>query len=179
MYYKLLLGIFASLTPSSICLGSNPIALQIGESAVVQVNSACKINRSNVILENGAHYTFTIQGSSCWSDGKIHCSANGWKADQEFGPLLSRVAKRLEPKRKCPLANWFELVGSNQSASCVSNFRIGCRGSGWTFTPRFTGKFSAFANDLESRYHNNSGTLCVVITRVATALRPLPACNCR
>ena len=150
--------------------------LQIGEALSFRVVASTQNNASSILLEAGAHYEFCVARNDTWFDAKICCGADGWTAD-DARPLARPLIRAAEPKRRCPCANWFELIGS---VGCNESefFRIGCRGRGWTFTPRRTGKLFAFANDLASRYHNNRGAITVTVRRVATpAGRQLPSCS--
>ena len=157
-------------------LAANQTHLVVGQSASLNVYACQKVNASAIWLEAGAHYTFTVRPNDTWKDAKICCTANGWVAQEQFGPILRRLARKQEPNRRCPCANWFELVGACQGNVCSQYFKIGCRGAAWTFSPTSSGRFFAFANDLDSRYHNNSGVICVTVTRVAAARKPLPDC---
>ena len=150
--------------------------LQIGESWTFRVDSRKMYNASGVYLEAGQHYTFDVKRNQTWLDAKIRCTVKGWVASD--APRMTRLLIRMvEPKRRCPSANWFELVGSVRRDGCEF-FRIGCRGRGWTYTPRRNGELNAFANDLESRYGNNQGAVCVTVRRVkCPGQSTLPCCS--
>lgn len=147
--------------------------LRVGESVSVEIHSACTWNRTGVLLEVGAHYQFLVSACDTWKDASIDCSANGWTV-KDLRPILRPMVKAAEKKRRMPSANWFELIGVQDGTPCRM-FRIGCRGVGWTYSPTEDGEFVAFANDLKSKYGNNSGSLRLTVTRVAAPARPLPA----
>lgn len=148
-------------------------ALQIGESVSIEIFSVCPWNRTGVVLEAGAHYQFQVLACDTWKDASIVCSADGWNR-KDIRPILRPLVKVAEKKRRMPNANWFELIGAQDEASCPM-FRIGCRGAGWTYSPTKDGKFVAFANDLESKYSNNTGSLRLTVTRVAEPAQALPS----
>lgn len=133
-------------------------------------------NASSVYLQAGAHYDFFVARNDAWYDAKIRCYADGWTA-RDTRLVARPIVRAVEPNRRCPAADWFELVGSVCRDGCET-FRIGCRGAGWTYTPRRNGQLYAFANDLASRYHNNSGSITVTVRRVAAPAKcRLPGCG--
>ncbi len=150
------------------------LELQVEESHSFIVNSRCTNNGAGVQLLAGAHYEFCVAGKDTWRDLNIECTAGGWTAE-DTRKILRPVVRAAEPRRRCPDANWFELIGSVGGDGCEL-FRIGCRGQGWTYTPRRSGPLYAFANDLLSRYDNNSGSITVTVRRLAAPSRCLPAC---
>lgn len=150
----------AVFTPSVVA----QVTLDIGESRTFQVQAAMMNCFSGIIVEAGAHYEFQVARNDTWWDAKIQCGADGWTA-MDTRAIARPLIRAVEPKRRCPNANWMELVGSICPDGC-EQFRIGCRGRGWTYTPRHTGHLYAYANDLVSRYHNNGGCIKVTITRM-------------
>ena len=68
----------------------------------------------------------------------------------------------VEPFRRVAEANWFELCASIGSED-KEVFRIGRES---TFSPRFSGEFCPFANDLERFYGNNRGRIRCKVTRI-------------
>lgn len=150
----------------------SPQLLQVEESVSVEIHSACQWNRTGIMLEAGAHYQFQVSACDTWKDASIVCSASGWTS-KDVRPILRPLVMAAEKKRRMPSANWFELIGVQDGASCKM-FRIGCRGAGWTYSPTKNGEFVAFANDLTSKYGNNSGSLRLTVTRVAESTQPLP-----
>lgn len=171
-YFLLTLIPILSLTTYSQAAQPS-IRLEIGQSHTWQVAAKHKYNASRVQLLAGAHYEFHVSGA--WTDAKIRCNANGW-TEKSVRPILRPLIRAAEKKRRCRCANWFELIGTVGCNEC-HQFRIGCRGSGWTYTPRCDGMLYAFANDLHSRYGNNSGCLRVTVMRVAKPGRQLPLCG--
>lgn len=165
-------GVLAADQPN----GRPSILLGIGESHQFCVVARNKYNDSGVFLETGAHYEFHVARNQVWYDARIRCGANGWTTDS-FRPLRRAIVDAVEKNRRCRCANWFELIGTVR-CNHRDQFRIGCRGTGWNYTPVRSGKLYTFANDLESRYGNNSGSIVVTIRRVAEPARPLPTC-CR
>ena len=151
-------------------------SLQVGETYSFRVAASKLNNASSILLEAGAHYEFCVARNDTWFDAKICCGADGWTAEE--ARLLARpLIRATECKRRCPCADWFELIGS---VGCDGRelFRIGCRGKGWTYTPCRTGQLYAFANDLTSRYHNNRGSITLTVRRLAAPSQwQLPSCT--
>ncbi len=171
----LLLGIAASPDPIAFAQpNTGLIALEIGQAVAVCVDAKTLNNSSGVWLAAGAHYEFLVASQDTWRDLNIDCTAAGWTADR-VGPLARPFVRASESKRRCPDANWFELVGSVGTDGC-QHFCIGCRGPGWTYTPNRSGALITFANDLLSRYGNNSGSITLTIRRVAAPGKSLPSC---
>jgi hypothetical protein len=146
--------------------------LQVGESLSFCVDSANMNNASGICLEAGAHYEFTVAEGASWCDAKIQTDANGWTVC-DARRIVRPLIRAAEPNRRCPEANWFELIGTLDCGDC---FRIGCRGAGWTYSPARTGQLLAFANDVPKRYGNNSGVILLTVTRVSLPAKPLPTC---
>ncbi len=143
---------------------SSSSILAVGESHSFCVASVNFYNDSRVCLVAGAHYTFHVDACSTWKDLQIVTDANGWTAEQApFG--TRRLVRRMEWRRRFPTANWFELVGTIGQNEC-NHFRIGCGDTGKKYSPTVSGPFYAFANDLPSKYRNNSGSIRVTIKRV-------------
>jgi hypothetical protein len=136
--------------------------LRVGESATFPVRAADKYNWAGVRLEKGAAYRFDVPGGQKWQDGGISCGAEGWTS-ASLPWYKEAVVKHFEDDRRLPAANWFELVGALDDEE-TELFRIG---SGRDFTAPREADLYAFANDLKSRYGNNSGKLTVTVTRVS------------
>jgi len=160
--------VFASDTIHETATGKE---LNIGDSKTFTVGSAEKYSWSEVKLEAGAHYSFSVDDDQKWEDADMVCSAAGWKSD-ELNWLKREAVELFEGKRRCPEADWFELIGSLDEGADI--FRIGCGGDNATYTPRKNGTLYAFANDLKIMYFNNHGEIKVNIKRVANpAVRQL------
>lgn len=162
------------LLPTANALPQSEILtqLQMGESRTFCVDSAKMSNATGLCLQAGAHYEFSVAPGATWCDAKIQTDANGWTAC-DARRIVRPLIRAAEPNRRCPEANWFELIGSIEGASC---FRIGCRGTGWTLTPQRDGQLIAFANDVPTRYGNNRGSIWVTVKRVSNPAKPLPTC---
>lgn len=173
MHFRILLLLGICLT-ETVCVNaqslpishasSNIAKLSVEQSHSFVVSARCKNNPSGVFLQAGAHYQFCVADGATWRDARIECTANGWTA-ADVRPVLRPLVRSTECRRRVPSARWCELIGS----VCGDDrelFRIGRGGARWTYTPRRNGTFYAFANDLNSRYHNNSGSLTVTVRRV-------------
>ncbi|GAB4273411.1 MAG: hypothetical protein Kow0092_28730 [Deferrisomatales bacterium] len=139
--------------------------LEVGEAASFPVRAADKSNWSGVRLEQGATYQFDIPGGQKWMDAGIACGPEGWRSE-DLPWYKEPLVKWFEDKRRCPEANWFELIG------CLDDddrrlFRIGRGGPERRYVAPETADLWAFANDLDWKYDNNEGKLLVTVTRTA------------
>jgi len=142
-----------------------PRALAVGESAHFPVRAADKYNWSGVQLQQSATYQFDIGPSERWIDGGIPCGPQGWKSE-DLPWLQGTFIGWFENRRRCPEANWFELVGSLGDEGDTL-FRIREGGPEHRYTAPRTDDLYAFANDLVSKYGNNQGQLRVSVIRTA------------
>lgn len=134
-----------------------------GPSQTVTVYSALRYNWTGLQLESGASYRFEVPAGDTWQDADIECGPDGWSTEQ-LPWMKETFVEFFEPMRRCPEANWFELIGSYGDDD-NSLFRIGSGASPHTAT-RDT-ELYLFANDLPAKYDNNHGSLEVTITRIA------------
>jgi len=139
--------------------------LAVDESAGFPVRAADKHNWSGIQLEEGATYQFNIGPDQKWMDAGITCGPEGWRSE-DLPWYKETLVKWFEDNRRCPEANWFELVGSLGDDD-KSLFRIGRGGPEHPYQAPKTADLYAFANDLDSKYDNNTGQLTVTITRTA------------
>ncbi len=158
---------FDSIDEAKRVINIKPHSLSVGESRSFSVNANVKYNPSRVLLVAGEKYQFTVDMKQRWFDGTIASSAGGWKANDAIDNRLLRWGIKLkEGGRRMPEAEWFEVVGAvNRNDDNL--FRIlkhtkkvsayQCKQSGELF---------AFANDLNSKYGNNLGTIVVKVTRI-------------
>lgn len=144
---------------------AEPKTLETGQESSFPVRAAYKYNWSGVRLVQGAHYRFEIPGDQRWMDAAISCGPDGWRSE-DLPWYQEAVVGWFEDRRRLPPANWFELVGSLGDEGDAF-FRIAHGGEDHIYTAPRDGDLYAFANDLDSRYGNNSGSLLVTVTRVA------------
>lgn len=135
--------------------------LGVDESATFPVRAADKYNWAGLRLQGGATYRFDVPDKQKWQDATISCGADGWTSKQ-LPWYKDGVIKHLEDERRLPAANWFELVGALDDEE-TDLFRIG---TGCEFTAPREADLFTFANDLKSRYGNNTGELRVVVKRL-------------
>ena len=173
MMPKILMLTALYVAPAMAFADHQAIHLELGQSHAFRIAARQKYNASQLMLQAGAHYEFRVVGT--WTDAKIRCNASGW-TESAVRPILRPLIRAAEKKRRCRCANWFELIGTIGCNEC-HHFRIGCRGNGWSYTPTCNGPLYAFANDLSSKYGNNSGCLTVTVTRVAESGKCLPSCR--
>ncbi len=146
--------------------------LDVGEERTFTVYSARKSNWSGVRMKAGHHYCFEIPAGDTWKDADITCGPEGWKT-KDLPFFKESVLKLAEPWRRYPEADWFEMIGAVGDEEEL--FRIGAGGAERTFTPSMDGDFAAFANDLPSKYSNNSGDIELAVRRVAVPAQPIEA----
>lgn len=144
---------------------AEPKTLETGQSSSFPVRAAYKYNWSGVRLVRGARYRLEIPGDQRWMDASISCGPDGWRSE-DLPWYQETVVGWFEDRRRLPSANWFELAGSLGDDGDAF-FRIGHGGEDHIYTAPHDGDLYAFANDLDSRYGNNSGSLLVTVTRVA------------
>ncbi len=146
-----------------------PKKLEIGESRLVTVYANIKMNRSYICANKNEAYTFELEKDQTWFDSGIACGPKGWDRDVEDFSFFRNIAiKHMEDDRRCPVAAWFEIVGTIGKRAQLpfrvldypsndSNLKIS----------DFGGELFFFANDLEDRYDNNLGFIQVRVHRTA------------
>ena len=137
---------------------AEPLYLTKGVKYKTNVYAKRRYNWSGVTLEKGKQYRVSVADNQIWEDGGIDCSADGWESGQ-LRKFKEAFVKNLERRRRCPEANWFELVGSYGDED-DHVFRIG---SSVTITAERNADLYLFANDLKTFYYNNKGLLEVVV----------------
>lgn len=138
------------------------ISLDNGASHPFIVDSALKYNWSGIRLVKGGQYRITANKDQKWDDGNMSAGPDGWATDA-ISWYKEPIVKAFEKNRRCPNANWFELVGTYDRDDDDS-FRIGAEVS---FTARQNTDLYTFANDLKTRYSNNKGVIQATIERLA------------
>jgi hypothetical protein len=113
------------------------------------IKSAEKWNDTGFDLIKGSQYSYIANG--CWTDWIIKCDANGYSFF-----LLDIVSS---PKRS-PSAKWFQLIGVVNKNALIE---LGSKG---TFIAPETGRLWAYANDADSAYHNNSGSIELKVEKI-------------
>lgn len=143
---------------------ARPKLLSPGEKTTFPVRAADKYNWSGIRIENGGAYRFDVSSDQKWMDASIACGPDGWRSE-DLPWYKEGAVKFFEDKRRCPQANWFELIGAigNNGGGF---FRIGSGGPNRIYTATQSGDLYAFANDLESKYGNNEGEIFVTISRL-------------
>ncbi len=149
------------LIGDSIHPSAEPLALAQSQSHKFTVHSELKYNWTGIHLKEGETYRITSDVHQAWEDGDISCGPEGWVVDQ-LSWYKEAVVKLFEENRRCPDANWFELVGAYGDED-DNVFRIG---KDVTFTAEHDANLYVFANDLKSKYGNNKGSIMAIIERV-------------
>lgn len=121
-------------------------------------------NFTGVIAAPSETYNIEVFQGDQWHDGKeISCDGNGWNCDSQSLGLIALPIRAMKQFRRVPDVDWFTLcaaIGNDDSLAKP----IGQRGD---YTVEVAGELTLFANDLKSKYGNNSGSLRVKITRTA------------
>ncbi|MBC8551905.1 MAG: DUF2235 domain-containing protein [Candidatus Brocadiales bacterium] len=139
--------------------------LGIGESASFKVHAKEQYSWSGVQVESGGYYIFIISDGQKWKDASIECGPDGWRTE-DLPWYKEKVFEFLESKRRCPNANWFELIGAISDED-NNFFRIGNGGEQLTYQAQEDGELFLFANDLRTTYGNNHGEIKVVVRRAS------------
>jgi len=144
-----------------------PRKIEVGESAEITVYANDKMNRSYIYANKKEKYSFSVDMKQKWFDSGIICGPDGWDRQSEDFPWYQELPiKWMEDERRCPKADWFEIVGvigkKDQTPFRVLSYtKAGKQLNSGTRT----GEIFLFANDMEDRYTNNLGFIKIVITR--------------
>lgn len=144
-----------------------PKKLEVGESRLVTVYANKMMNRSYVYANKGEEYSFSVDMKQEWFDSGITCGPAGWDRQSVHFPWYQNIPiKCMEDDRRCPEANWFEIVGVIGRKD-QEPFRVlsCCQKKSPLNVSQNTGEMYFFANDLEDRYSNNLGYIQVSVTR--------------
>lgn len=150
--------------------------LEVNESRTVEVDSKLKFNIFDILIEPDGKYIFEFATDATWIDKNIKCSAKGWPDDMssyadgvldqiKFTVLTSYFFSNF---RRVKEANWFELVVcldyDIKTATPIGHGQHSDRNTPWS--PNSKGRLCLFANDAESKYDNNWGTMPVTVYRI-------------
>jgi T6SS, Phospholipase effector Tle1-like, catalytic domain len=140
--------------------------LDVDESVTVTVFANQKYSRSGVLLVPGEKYFFTVDLGQQWFDSSIACTPEGWDRDNEdLGIIQSWLIKSKEDERRCPQANWFEVIGTTNKTDDHVFRVLEYAGSDNPYSPPVKGGLFLFANDLINYYGNNLGAISLTVTR--------------
>ncbi len=145
-----------------------PRKLNVGDSRLVTVYANQKYNRGYVQCNRGEEYTFTVDMQQKWFDSGIACGPEGWNRDSQDFPWYEDIPiKFMEDERRCPEANWFEIVGVIGRRE-QEPFRVlhHVKNKAPLAVDGMSGEMYLFANDLDDRYSNNLGFIQVRVIRV-------------
>ena len=139
-----------------------PVHLPIEKEFKAGVHAGVKWNDTTIEVYKGERYRFIATG--VWYDATIKCGPDGY-------PSPNWWFKLLQPFRRYPKGNWFELIGVI-GQDLKNAFAIG---NGTELEVQQDGILYCFANDLQLFYGNNSGTVQLSIIRVAEEKKPAAA----
>jgi len=136
--------------------------LVVGEArSDIVIRARVKWNPTGVLVNPGERYRLEADGR--WSDLGICADADGFPSER--APRITRkLLEKFEPKRRMPAELWFCLIGTVGEAP-PGFFRIGRQLTEWVVGPGTSGELLCFANDVESAYWNNFGSLTLTVTR--------------
>ncbi|MEW8627237.1 MAG: DUF2235 domain-containing protein [Candidatus Thiodiazotropha sp.] len=140
-----------------------PIELKIGEKHTCLVQAKLLYNWTGVKVQENATYVCEVIDVDGWKDGDVKCGPNGWRSDELpwYQEGIVEFAERLRRKSD---ANWFSLIGALDDED-DNLIYIGDNKK--PFQPSRDADLYLFANDMRSKYGNNSGRLKVVVMRTA------------
>jgi hypothetical protein len=141
----------------------NWIRLEPGESIEVLVEADRKFNFSGIQGKENEEYEIISPGDQQWNDAEIPCDADGWTRNDIDKGLLEFFIKGKEKDRRMSKVDWFCLCGAI-GTSKVSFEAIGKYGKR---KMKKAGELTFFANDLDTKYHNNWGTIEIVVKRLS------------
>ena len=146
------------------------------EEKTIFILSADKICDTKLSLTPDGHYVFSVESiSDDWADGDRHdalrrpsLSESGWTASQL--PWYLRGVIIAQPFRRCSDGRWFEIIGEVLDSSDTSiKYRLG-EGMSNKKVLHYKGtannRLILYANDLNSRYHNNFGKMTISVQQV-------------
>jgi hypothetical protein len=128
--------------------------MNVGDTRTAVVFAKPHWNQTGIELAAGEQYEISAEGR--WVDWFIPHGPEG-------DPSESFYMKAVEPLRRLPHENWFELIGALDS-NIATAFPIGkaCR-----YTAKSAGELTCFANDVEGFYFNNYGQVLLTVSRTA------------
>jgi hypothetical protein len=136
--------------------------LTVGEEHTSTVYSELKYNWSGVELVQGHQYEFIVDPAQRWKDGDLDCGPDGWDSEQ-LPWYKEEFVELFEKRRRHRKANWFEIIGALGDED-DSLLRILSEDK--TYTAPRNAELYYFANDLDSKYGNNSGSINVTVRRL-------------
>ena len=131
--------------------------LDIGDSAVFQVQARICANPTFLRVTKGTQYQFFVPPGQRWTDLFIGTDANGYANSP-----ISCIQDLFRGLKPLPEKNWFALAGAidrpRNAPFLIGNDRN-------PIVMKADGQLILFANDAAGFYWNNFGSLLVAITR--------------
>mmetsp|Transcript_32525 Transcript_32525/g.31000 ORF Transcript_32525/g.31000 Transcript_32525/m.31000 type:complete len:366 (-) Transcript_32525:187-1284(-) len=155
------------------------------------VDAKLKWNPSGFAIQEGEHYTISVNASQLWMDGLIEVNANGYDSffDAVSGCFMALGSCRSYLKKKKRFdSNWMSLIcGIGQFIRPLGPIQKGNESMTYflpldesfvqstlfdvglfvEFLAPYTGELICFANDAQNLYWNNNGQLNVTATRIS------------
>ena len=136
--------------------------LAVGDAHTCTVHSELKYNWSGVELVEGHQYEFIVDHAQRWKDGDLDCGPDGWDSKQ-LPWYKEEVVELFEKRRRHQKANWFEIIGA---LGDEDDALLRILSEDKTYTAPRDAELYYFANDLDSKYGNNSGSINVTVRRL-------------
>ncbi len=137
--------------------------LDQNESVERVIESDRFYNYTGIIVEPDETYDISVFKDDQWHDGEeISCNGDGWNCDNVSLSWRELPIRMMKKRRRVPDSDWFTLCATVDSDDSFAK-AIGQQGR---YKTENTGELQLFANDLRSKYGNNSGSLRVTIKRV-------------
>ncbi len=137
--------------------------LEVNQSFERVIESDRFYNYTAIIVEPDETYDISVFKDDQWHDGEtISCNGDGWNCDDESLGWRELPIRMMKKRRRVPDADWFTLCATVDSDDSLAK-AIGQQGR---YKTQNTGELQLFANDLRSKYGNNSGSLRITIKRV-------------
>jgi len=153
---------------SHLLLGVAPLKeLALGEPKSVIVHANQKRNHSGLLLVKGNQYVFKVPAGQVWYDSGIDTTPKGWNRKTEELGLKEILIQLTEGRRRCPDADWFEVIGGVGENDDLLFRILKHLTPDKAYSPKTTGVFFAFANDLDRFYDNNLGSIEVEVKCIA------------
>lgn len=122
---------------------------------MVNIESKEQWTDTGIELSKNSHYKYEAKGK--WNDWFIKCDADGYPDLLNF--LMDLFLRRI---KRTPSAKWFQLIGV-VNKDILYTIDLGVKGE---FVAPKNGRLWVYANDADSAYHNNSGSIELKVEKI-------------
>lgn len=142
----------------------NLLQLAVGSHLERVIEADRFYNYTGIVVEPNETYKVIVNDEDRWHDGKeISCNGDGWNCDDQQLGVIELAIRMMKKIRRVPDQDWFTLCATVDSNDDYAQ-PIGQSGE---YNTTHAGELMFFANDLKSKYGNNSGSLRVEIIRIS------------